>query len=360
MIDIKIEQYNLPDLFRFNNNDSVLSINDWQKRRQEITETLLREEYGILPPVPENVHIAKQEIEKNVFAGKGDRYKLVIAFNTDKGEFSFPVDVITPHTCNKTQTIIHIAFRPDIPDKYYPAEEMLDRGITVFNFCYQDITGDNNDFSNGIAAMYDRNQYTWGKIAMWAFCAMRVADIAYQFDFVDTDNLAVAGHSRLGKTALLTGALDERFKYVFSNNSGCSGAALSRNKKGERIANICSNFGYWFCDNYKQYINNEDAMPFDQHFLLSLICPRYIYVSSAEQDLWADPLNEFLTLTEVTKVYMLYQLEGLIHNDRLPVPGDVFMDGGAGYHLRTGSHYLSRYDWNRFIDFINLKKAGLS
>lgn len=358
MINIISDEFRLPDIFTFNNNEKVLSQNDWEKRRHEITELLLMNEYGQLPPAPENVYIEKQEIEVDVFAGKGNMFKLVVSFLTDTGLFSFPVKVVTPKDRGKTAAIVHIAFRPDIPDKYYPAEEMLDRGITVFNFCYQDITSDNWDFSSGLAAMYDRSKYTWGKVAMWAFAAMRVADIASSFDFVDMDRLAVLGHSRLGKTALLTGALDERFKFVFSNDSGCSGAALSRRKKGEKIENICTNFGYWFCDKYKEYSNNEENMPFDQHYLLSLICPRHLYVASAILDTWADPDNEFLAVTETEKVYNIYGLKGLVHDNRMPVPGDVFVEGSAGYHLRSGTHYLSRYDWNKFADFINIKAGS--
>ena len=169
---------------------------------------------------------------------------------------------------------------------------------------------------------------------------------------IDKENIAIVGHSRLGKTALLTGAFDERFKYTISNDSGQSGAAISRNKVGEKIKCICERFPYWFCDNYKKYSDNEDILPFDQHYLLSLIAPRNLYIASASKDLWADPKSEFLCGVETNSVYELYNKKGLVHENKYPAPDTKLLGGCIGYHLREGSHYLSRYDWNIFIEYI--------
>lgn len=352
MLEERLKQLNLPELFKLDDGSMVKSVDDWSIRRKEIMNVILNEEYGLIPDRPDNVYVKEVRRIYNDFAGKGEHLVYDVCFNADKGEFSFPVNVVKPKGKEKRPAVVHIAFRPDIPDKYYPAEEVLDLGLTVFTFCYQDVTTDNDDFGNGLASMYDRSKWTWGKIAMWAFAAMRVCDLLHTLDYVDTENIAVIGHSRLGKTALLAGALDERFKYIISNNSGCSGAAISRDKKGETIKDICSRFGYWFCENYKKYMDNEDNMPFDQHYLLSLICPRYLYVSSAIQDTWADPYNEFITLKAIDKVYDLHGVSGFACENRLPRPGDVFAEGRVGYHLREGTHYVSRYDWIRFADFL--------
>lgn len=40
-----------------------------------------------------------------------------------------------------------------------------------------------------------------GKIALWAWAALRVMDYLQTREYVDLKNVAVVGHSRLGKTA---------------------------------------------------------------------------------------------------------------------------------------------------------------
>ena len=181
-------------------------------------------------------------------------------------------------------------------------------------------------------------------------------DYAQTLSCLDFTRAAVVGHSRLGKTALLAGALDTRFTAAFSNCSGCSGAALSRggNEKRETVGHICGQFPFWFCRRYQQYAGAEDTLPFDQHFLLACMAPRRVYVSSAAADLWADPVSEYLSCVAAGKVYRQLGLSGFVCPDRLPQVGDVFAAGRIGYHLRAGTHYFSREDWLHFMDFLKM------
>lgn len=94
---------------------------------------------------------------------------------------------------------------------------------------------------------------------------------------------------------------------------------------------------------------------FDQHYLLALIAPRNLYVASASQDVWADPKSEFLSCIATNPVYELYGKKGLVYIDKYPISGTKLLDGSIGYHLREGCHYLSRHDWNMFIEYINKK-----
>jgi hypothetical protein len=177
---------------------------------------------------------------------------------------------------------------------------------------------------------------------------MRMMDCAQQCDELDPEKGIVCGHSRLGKTELLTAALDERFAIGYSNNSGCSGAGLARGKTpgSESVERICFNFPYWFCPNYLEYTKDVEAMPFHQHFLLASIAPRCVMVGSATLDAWADPVSEQLCCAAAAEAF-----EGGFVCDRLAQPDECFPEGKVGYHLRTGTHYFCRQDWQRVMDF---------
>ena len=221
------------------------------------------------------------------------------------------------------------------------------------------MTSDDGDFTNGLAGVLypegKRGPTDPGKIALWAWAAQRVMDYAEAEPRLDKSRAMVCGHSRLGKTALFCSATDERFFLAHSNNSGCSGAAITREKVGERVEHIIRNFPYWFCENYKQYIGKESDIIFDQHYLIASIAPRYTYVASALEDQWADPVSEMLACVAASPAYEVQGRLGFVCENRLPEAGDEYHEGSIGYHLRSGLHYFSREDWLRLMMFVRKK-----
>ena len=346
-----IQSRRLPDLLKFENGAPVTA-ESWEARRLEMLEILKREEYGYAPPAPAYV---KSEIisEKTDYAGKAKMLEVKLTMPTDGGDFSFTVMVGIPKKAsaeNKVPTFVYINFRPEIPDKYLPAEDIIDAGFAFVRIYCNDITlNGKDDFKQGIAPYYDREKYNWGKISMWAWSASRVFDYLETTDWADLSRVGVSGHSRLGKTSLWCAANDTRFAIACANNSGCSGDAITRDKKGEHIVDITRNFPFWFCENYKKYINNEDAMPFDQHFLVAALCPRKVALGAALDDEWADPESQYLSACEASRAWELLGLTGFVHPDRLPVPGDNFPEGNVTYHLRAGAHFHSTEDWRYYL-----------
>jgi hypothetical protein len=190
---------------------------------------------------------------------------------------------------------------------------------------------------------------------MWSWACSRCLDYAAQAlsDKLDLNRAFVTGHSRLGKTALVTGMLDTRFACALSNDSGCSGAALARGTIGETVEQITTRFPFWFSPAYTKYNGRENTMPFDQNFLIAAQAPRPVHIASAEEDTWADPASEFLSGYAASSVYEKLGLNGLCTPDRLPQVDDVYPAGCIGYQMRPGLHYLSRQDWQRACAFLD-------
>lgn len=66
-----------------------------------------------------------------------------------------------------------------------------------------------------------------------------------------------------------------------------------------------THFPHWFTIEYQSFANAKETMPVDAHCLISLLAPRPVYVASAEDDLWSDPVGEFTGLKEASVVWKL-------------------------------------------------------
>ncbi len=328
------------------------------RQKEEMLSMLLCEEYGFMPPKPTELSFEDIGIcIPNFCAGKADAHRILAKCKIDGKDFSFPFYTVIPNKAGKYSFFVHINFRDNVPDRYMPTEELIDNGFAVLSFCYNDVTTDSADFTDGLAGVLfedgKRGPHDCGKLAMWAWAAQRVLDYAEKLECLDMSRSVVCGHSRLGKTALLAAATDERFAFAYSNDSGCSGAAIARNCKGENIDDICRVFPYWFCPEYLKYRNNEQQMPFDQHWLIASIAPRFVCVGSASLDAWADPLSEMFSCVAASSAYEKLGRAGFVHPNRFAEVGECFFEGSIGYHLREGLHYFGREDWNRLIKFVN-------
>jgi acetyl esterase/lipase len=174
-------------------------------------------------------------------------------------------------------------------------------------------------------------------------------DYLEQDKSIDSKKVAVMGHSRLGKAALWAGAQDQRFALVISNNSGAGGTSLARRNFGESVADLNSVFPYWFCEKYSSFSLHPEELPVDMHELVALIAPRPLYIASAQDDKWADPKGEFLSGKYAQAVYSLFNKVGVGVEEwpdvNTPV-GDFI-----GYHVRTGKHDVTAYDWQQYLSF---------
>lgn len=351
----------LPELLRCIGGKEIKTAEEWEEfRRPELLRLFEEWVYGRCPvEKPEDLTFSLLSEEKNAVKGLAVCRKAELRF----AGYSFPVRLYLPKNRETPLPAFVYPMLQGQSEKYdletetnpliLPLEEIMDRGYAVAVYEVKDVDPDYDDqFQNGVHGAFpmERQGDSWGTIAAWAWAGSRIFDYLETQPEIDTSRVAIAGHSRGGKTALWCGARDARFKLVISNDSGCTGAAVSRGKKGETVALINRQFPHWFCRNYKKYNDREEFLPVDQHMLLSLIAPRYLYVASASRDDWADPEAELYSARLAGETYALYQKPGLAL-EGAPKENTGYQEGCIAYHRRTGEHQITPFDWRLYMDY---------
>jgi hypothetical protein len=409
-----VPEYELPNPLTTDNGKQVTdTCMWWRQRRPEILSQFENEMYGKIPVIADirgkQIFRIKVISEKrDALNGKATRREVRLYFS-EKSEESF-LDILL-YLPNKVKSpvpaFVMLNFRGNqsITDESdvrictswmtpredgtvidyravessrgaaksrWPLERIIDRGYALATACYQDIDPDYDDgFQNGIHPLfYKKGQQRpaaneWGSIGAWAWGLSRILDYVETESRIHSGQMIVAGHSRLGKAALWAGAYDQRFAVVIANNSGCGGGALSKRIFGETIDLLCYVRPHWFCSNFRYYADNEKDLTFDQHELIALIAPRPVYLATAVEDKAADPKGELLSLMNADAVYRLLGTDGIgnaLRASVLQMKNNMIYDvempslnqsvgATIGFHIRSGGHDITDYDWEQFLHF---------
>jgi len=157
MINNELLARKLPELLVNPDGTKITTVEEWTKRREEIKKILAEEEYGYLPPPPEKMEFETVEENARYCASKALYRKIICKGLLGGKEFSFPFVYVNPVTPGKHKAFIHINFRDAVPDRYMPTEEIIDNDFAIASFCYEDVTSDNGDFTNGLAGVIYEN-----------------------------------------------------------------------------------------------------------------------------------------------------------------------------------------------------------
>jgi hypothetical protein len=392
--EAKVPDYVLPDPLVMQDGTRVADAETWRSRRRPEVLRLFEEHvHGSSPEAPERIAFEVASVDDGALGGKATRKQVTVFPTGDRDGPTINLLLYLPNAADKpvpaflglnfygNQTVyadpgIAISDRWMRPTRSmgivdnratessrgraagrWQVEKVVSRGYGLATVYYGDIEPDFPDgwklglrrafFSSGEETPFGPDD--WGSIGVWAWGLSRAMDYLEQESAVDARRVAVLGHSRLGKTALWAGAQDERFAIVISNNSGEGGASLVRRRFGEAIHHSVGMVPYWYRARYREYAWHESELPVDAHMLVALAAPRPVYVASATEDLWADPRGEFLAAKHAEPVYALFGLAGL-GVDRMPPP-DHPVGNFIGYHVRTGKHNVTAYDWDQYLDF---------
>ena len=362
----KVPAYTLPDPLTTLSGKKITTSASWTStRRPEILRLFEDNVYGRLPKQFDSIRFYLQHEDNQAMQGKAHLKQIAITTWNNNKSITINLVLFIPNNVKKpAPTFLLINNRSarntaparDTVSEFWPAEMIINNGYAIAAFHVNEASPDNKEtYTNGVLQLYPdqiNTNHGMKAIGSWAWAASRVMDYFQHDKQIDAKKIALVGHSRGGKAALWAGAQDTRFAMVFSNNSGNSGAALSRRQFGETVKAINTTFPHWFADNYKKYNDDVNALPVDQHMLIALMAPRPVYVTSATKDLWADPKGSFLSLKSAEPVFALYKKRSSLPG--IPPPVNIPVNRPPlGYHLRDGAHDLTIYDWRRFAEFAN-------
>ena len=322
----------LPNPFLMNSGKCVATIEEWRQRREEIRELVLKYQYGHVPPSPGNVVLYSER--KPQVLNDGRTLFRHIRLKMGPGQklrmrlyLYLPQEVTGP-----CPTVLRVGLDAG------PSRQINERGCIYACYQHQDLDPDREGRDVVGPAQKAYPDYDWGDIAVWAWGASRALDFLLTLPEVHPDQVIVTGHSRAGKTALLAGALDERFAMVVPNGSGCGGAGCYRilgpDCETLEAITLPERWQSWFQKDFGRFSRKEEHLPFDQHFVKALVAPRLLLSTDGTGDTWANPLGTQATYLAVQPVY---DFLGASENNAL--------------HFRQGGHDQLPEDFSALLDF---------
>ena len=382
----------LPDVLTALDGTKTATKEQWNaKRRPELKALFEHYMYGTQPATPAKVSSKVLFDDPKAFGGKGTLREVEITFGPPEWPkiyllVALPNDrtggvpcFVGPNFVGNHVYADHASVR--IPTAWVPGnapgakgniateagrgkslgtwsmEWVISQGYGVATFYCGDIQPDRHTVREGMRATMPvvkgkESGDETATVMWWAWGVSRAVDYLVTDKDIDAKRLAVVGHSRLGKTALLAGAFDDRFKVVMPHQAGCGGTGPSRsaaNPKAETVKRINTSFPHWFCPHFKAFNDDTTKLPFDQHGLVAICAPRAVLFTNAVKDQWANPGGQFEILKAATPAYKLLGAEG-VGADAMPEVGKL-LDSRLGYWIREGEHSMTPDDWKAFVAF---------
>lgn len=230
-------------------------------------------------------------------------------------------------------------------------EQCIDRGYAVATYFCGDVQMDRTNAEGGVRQLIHvpTAPDDWGTIAAWSWGMERVIDFLGRDKDIDKRAIAVIGQSRFGKASILTGAFDARVVLSIPIQAGCGGTLSVRAKKGETVKQI-NRLPDWFCQEFHEFNDHPDRLPFDQDCLIALCAPRAVLLGEATKDHLTDPAGTFHMLQMAGVVYKFLGVDGLDATEMPPV--NHLIDSNLGYFVGPGGHApMTSNDWKFVLDF---------
>jgi hypothetical protein len=201
----------------------------------------------------------------------------------------------------------------------------------------------------------------WGALRAWAWGASRAIDYFETDKAVDAKHIAIGGHSRYGKAAVVAMAYEPRLWTVYVSSFGEGGANCIA-ATGARLSKLAGVDEYhWMAGNFLKYAGpfNCNDLPVDSHELIAMCAPRPVFLSAGKGgydaepggDSWVDAKGTFLAGAAAGPVYELLGKKGVSVTEFPPMEtlGDT---GNIAFRQHSSSH-TDQPNWPYFLDFVS-------
>ena len=203
----------------------------------------------------------------------------------------------------------------------------------------------------------------WGSLRAWAWGASRAIDYFETDKAVDAKHIAIEGHSRYGKAALVAMAYEPRMWTAYVSSSGEGGAKLHRRDWGEIVENVAGSGEYhWMAGNFIKYSGplHWNDLPVDSHELIAMCAPRPVFISggATNGDGWVDAKGMFMAAAGAGPVYKLLGKKDMGTTEFPPMETPL-TDGDVAFRQHSSGH-TDGPNWPVFIQFASryVKSGG--
>lgn len=318
----------LPEVLRLADGTPVTDAASWRRRRAEIRGMMLHYQYGSMPPRPDRVTARVDKVQMHD-SGLGTENWITLSIDSQH-QLSMRAVLYVPNQPGPYPVVIR---EEGSLGRTRQVPMFLQRGYMFVEYARHDLDPDRNDVVGPAQQAYP--DYDWQTLAVWAWGGMRLIDYLESRDDVDLNRIAITGHSRGGKMALLAGALDERISLVVPNGSGAGGAGSYRVLGPGAEALSMNDKPHWYSPRILNFVGHIDRLPFDQHFLKALVAPRALLCTESIDDEFANPEGTQATSMAAREVYRFLR-------------ADVTK---VGLRYRRGKHDSLTEDWQALLDF---------
>ena len=250
--------------------ERVNAFSDWPRRRSEISQLIQHFGLGEKPAV------GKEQVKARM-----DGDTLIVDVTVGKETLTLRSEIRYPATGEAPYALMIGTSGIALPKQLFD-----NRPIATMVFHEKQV----NDYGQW-GPHHERGEHNFdrlypdlkdnGAYSEWAWGLSRLIDglqlLGPEVTKIDTKHIGVTGCSYAGKMALYCGAFDERVALTIAQEPGGGGAAAWRaSHQKDSVENLERTDYHWFLESQRTNFSGDSVymLPYDQHELCALICPR--------------------------------------------------------------------------------------